>query len=68
MLRVHYFNVIFTGMHFLKSYFYEFQVNIKEKHLQKKKVRKNFNAFFIAALLHFYDLDLTKSQLSNKIL
>ena len=37
MVRVHYFAVMVTGMHFLRLYFYESQVDILEKHLQKKK-------------------------------
>ena len=35
-------------------------------HLQKKKERKKVNDFFIAVLLHFYDLNSTKSRLSNQ--
>ena len=38
-------------------------------HLQKKKEKKNIDDFFIAVLLHFYDLNYlysTKSWLSNK--
>ena len=37
MVRFHYFAVMVTGMHYLKLYFYESQVDIEEKHLQKKK-------------------------------
>ena len=54
MVRVHYFAVMVRGMHFLKLNFYEYQVDIKEKHFQKKKEKKqNVNDFFIAVLLHF---------------
>ena len=67
MVRVHYFAVMVTGMYFLKFYFYESQEDIPEKHLQKKKdKKKNVNGFFIAVLLHFYDLNSTKSRLSNQ--
>ena len=51
--------------------FYESQVEyLRIKSLYKReKYKKSVNDFFIAVLLHFYDLNylnLTKSQLSNQ--
>ena len=39
MVRVHYCAVMVTGMHFLKLYFYESQVDIKEK--REKRINLN---------------------------
>ena len=41
----------------------------KKKIYKRKKLKKSANDFFIAVLLHFYDLkylNLTKSRLSNQ--
>ena len=44
-------------MKFLKFISMNLKYNIYEKHLQKKKNKTNVNNFFIAVLLHFYDLN-----------
>ena len=49
--------------------FYESQVELLRKSFVKEKNEKCANDFFIAVLLHFYDLkylNLTKSRLSNQ--
>ena len=69
MVRVHYFAVMVTGMDFLKLCFLWVSRRYLRKALAKEKWEKNVNNFFIAVLLHYYDLNYlnsTKSQLSNQ--
>ena len=54
-------------MQFLQFFFYESQVEQLRKSITIEKI--SANGFFIAVLLHFYDLkyqNLTKNQLSNQ--
>ena len=65
-LRVHYFAVMVTGMHFLK-----FQ-DLRKALTKEKREKKNVNDFFIAVVLHFCDLNYLnylnwiKNRSSNK--
>ena len=69
LVRVHYFAVMVTDMQFLELFFLWILSRISKKSLYKrKKWKKSVNDFFIAVLLHFYDLNylnLTTSRLSN---
>jgi hypothetical protein len=59
LVRVHSFALIVTGMQFLKSSF----MDLKKKSIYKrKKKEKKFNDFFIAVLLHYYDLKFKKKK------
>ena len=57
-----------TVIQFLQFFFYESQVEQLRKSITKEKLKKIANDFFIAVLLHFYDLkyqNLTKKRLSK---
>ena len=55
MVRVYHFAVMVTGMQFFKIIFYESQVEYRRKVFTKET--KKLMTFYIAALLHFYDLN-----------
>ena len=62
MVRVNYFDVMVTGMQFLKFFFYEYQLEYLRKAFTKERKRKKIvNDFFIAVLFHFYDLNYLNS-------
>ena len=69
LVRVHYCAVMVTDIQFLIFFLWILSRISKKSLYKRKKWIKSVNDFFIAVLLHFYDLNhlnLTKSRLSNQ--